>query len=129
MGNRVANDDQRRQRAIAVAHGRDAVLELRLCRLDDEIDESVFIAHHRLAVVVQREVHVGVDETGSRVLSSRVDDPSAFGHLRRRARADGGDALPAHDDRRIGDGLAAIAIDDRRTDDRDEAVRGHTLRR
>ena len=69
--------DERNERTIAVAHGGDAVLELRLRRFDDEIEEPVLVPHHRFAVVVQRQVHVGIDEAGRGELAGGVDDAGA----------------------------------------------------
>jgi hypothetical protein len=120
---RVANDDERQQRAVAVTHGGNSVLELRLRRLDDDVEEAVLVAHHRFAVVVQRQMHVGVDETRRDVLAGGVDDARVLRNGDLRSRADGDDALAADDDDTVGNRRAAVSVDERAADDGNDWIR------
>ena len=60
MRDRIANGDEWHECAVAVTHRGDAVLQLGLRGFDDDIEEPIFVAHHRFAIVVQRQVDVGV---------------------------------------------------------------------
>ena len=58
--------------SVAVAHGRDAELQLQLCAFDGDIGEAVFVPRETLEARVERHMDVGIDEPGDEKLSSCV---------------------------------------------------------
>ena len=92
----IADPGQRQQRAVAVAHGRDAVAQIDLRRLEHDVVLPRLILGHRLVAIVlaavERQVHVGVDQARHDPASARVDLPRVRGNRHGAARSDRGDA-------------------------------------
>ena len=72
-GNAVAHGNQRRQHAVAVAHGRHAVLQLQLRCFEHDLALARMVFRQRLVALVdaavERQVNVGVDEAGHDVFA------------------------------------------------------------
>jgi hypothetical protein len=118
----VAPVHERHERAVAVAHGRDAVGEVDLRSFDDDVVEAGLIPHHRLVAIVlaavEREMDVRVDHAGDDPAAACVDLRRGGGNRHGVPRSNGRDAPPADDDRPVGNWRIARAVDDRRADDR-----------
>ncbi len=124
-GDPVAHGDERAQHAVAVAHRRHAVFELRLRGFEDNLRLPIVIAHQRLVAVVhaavQRQMDVRVHEPGHEILAGGVDCLGASRNLDGVAGADGSDRPVGNDDDRVRHRCCAVAVDHRGADDRDRA--------
>ena len=124
----VANPGQRQQRAVAVADGRDAVAEIDLRRLEDDLLLARLILRQRLVAIVlpavERQVHVGVDHAGNDPSPARVDLPRVGRNPHGASRTDGGDPRAVDHHHRVGDWRAAVAVDHRASDDRGKSLGG-----
>ena len=123
----LAHGDERHQQSVTVAHGRDAVLQLQLRRLEDDLLLPRMVLGQRLVAIaraaVERQVDVGVDETGQDKLAGGVDDRSRRPGTGVDDRGPaGGDASVRDDDDAIGDWGAAVAVDEGGAGDRRDAV-------
>ena len=74
-GDAIANRDERPQHAVAVAHRRDAVRQLRLRCFEDDFRLAIVIADQRFVAIVhatvERQVHIRVHEAGDEELAAR----------------------------------------------------------
>ena len=120
----IADLRQRQQRAVAVAHGGDAVAQIDLRRLEDDLVLARLVFRQRLVAIVlaavERQVDVGVDQAGHDPAAARVDLLRVGGNRHaRRAAPTARDARAVDQDDRVGDRRAAVAVDHRAADDRD----------
>src|SRR3954451_3822801 len=122
-GDPIAHPGQRHERPVAVAYRRHAVAQIDLRRLEHDLVLPRLVADERLVAIVlpavEREMDVGVDEPGHDPPAARVDLLGAGGDRHRAARAHLRDARAFHDQHRIAQRRAAVAVDERRADDRD----------
>ena len=100
------------------------MFELHLRGLERQVCIAILVPHDGLAGSVQRQVNVAVDEPGSHVLPTPVDDVGALRNVYLRARPDRGDPIPGHDDRAVLDGWTTIPVDDRGPDDGCDVLAG-----
>src|SRR4029077_7852724 len=111
----VADLYERHERAVTVANRRDAVAQIDLGGLEDDGVLPWLITNERFVPVVlaavQRQVDVGVDETGEDPLAPGLDLPGACGHRDPRARADRRDASARDSHDRVPSRRAAVAVD------------------
>ena len=126
---RVAHGEQRLEDPVAVAERRDAALEVQLRPLQRDLEALVLVAHVRLHVPAEGDVHVGVDEARRDELPGAVDPPGTVGDVDARTLPHRLDARAADEDRRVGEGWAAVAVDHRGPDDGDRAGGGLGARR
>src|SRR3954468_7604961 len=100
-GDAIAHPGQRHESAVAVAHGRHAVAQVDLRRLEHDLVVPRLVADERLVAIVlpavQREMDVGVDEPGHDPPTARINLLGAGGDRHRAARSHLCDARPFHD--------------------------------
>ena len=101
------------------------MLQLQLRRFEDDLFLARVILRERLVAIarsaVQRQVNVGVDETGQDELPRAVDDGRARGNRRRRSRPRRGDPSVGDQDDAVGDRRATVAVNQRRAGDGSDA--------
>ena len=119
----IADLRQRQQRAVAVAHGGDAVAQIDLRRLEDDLVLARLVFRQRLVAIVlaavERQVDVGVDQAWHDPPAARVDLLRVGGNRHGAARPTARDARAVDQDHGVGERRPAVAVDHRAADDRE----------